>query len=46
MKYEDHQSLEGQLAFAIEMLWILFWIRAYTAGKESKNSYSMRMDSA
>ena len=37
MEDEDHQPLEGQLAFAIEVLWVLFWIRAYAAGKESKN---------
>jgi hypothetical protein len=37
MKDEDHQPLEGQLAFAIEMLWILFWVGAYAAGKESEN---------
>ena len=39
MKDEDHQPLEGQLAFAIEMLWILFGIRAYAAGKESENIF-------
>ena len=37
VKDEDHQPLEGQLAFAIEMLWILFGIRANAAGKEGKN---------
>jgi len=37
MKDEDHQALEGQLAFAIEMLWILLGIRADAAGKESEN---------
>ncbi len=39
MKDEDHQPLEGQLASAIEMLWILLWIRADAAGKESKNIF-------
>ncbi len=39
MKDEDHQPLEGQLASAIEMLWILFGIRAYAAGKESENIF-------
>ena len=37
MKDEDHQLLEGQFAFEIEVLWILFWIRVYAAGKESEN---------
>ncbi len=37
MENEDHQPLEGKLASAIEMLWILFGIRAYAAAKESKN---------
>ena len=37
MKDEDHQPLEGQLAFAMKMLWILLGIRAYAAGKESEN---------
>ena len=39
MKNEDHQPLEGELAFAMEMLWVLFGIRADAAGKESKNSF-------
>ncbi len=37
MKDEDNQPLEGQLAFALEMLWILLEIRADAAGEESEN---------
>ena len=39
MKDKNHQPLEGQLAFAIKMLWILLGIRAYTTGKKSENMF-------
>ena len=40
MKNENQQSSEGQLTLACEMLRILFWMRAYTAGKESENIFN------
>ena len=39
MKNENQQPSEGQLALACEMLRILFWMRAYAAGKESENIF-------
>ena len=37
MKDENQQPSEGEFTLACEMLRILFWMRAYAAGKESEN---------